>query len=68
MAKMLLLSIVMLIVIGSIVTGTYLWLAKREERKMQENELDHEERMHLDDLAYGDDTDEIDRELEEEFE
>lgn len=66
MSKMLLLSTVVLIVVGGIVAATYFWLAKREERRMQENELDHEERMHLDDLAYND-ADEIDRELEEEF-
>lgn len=65
---MLLLATVVLIVVGGIVAATYLWLAKREERKMQREQFDHEERMHLDDLVYddGEEVDEIDRELEEE--
>lgn len=60
MSKVLLLSIVLLIVVGGIVTATYLWLSKREERRMKQDKYDHEERIHLDDLAFDGESSEED--------
>lgn len=52
-AKVFLLALIVLIVVLGVTAATYLWLAKREERLMQQDKLEHEERIHLDEVAFN---------------
>ena len=64
MSRILMFAMILVVFICVIGAVSYLYFAKREERKTVEKQLEHEREMRLDEQLYSDDT-ESELELED---